>query len=243
MVHIVPVGGSSPRWCGRCSDPVPLFTTSSGQHERADRGLVLERAGDPDHHHPMDGDRVEQALDALARELGAHAGDDRHHVVVAERARVHRHAVDLLLGEPELLDEGHHLHRHRADERESAGPSTSWDRLRGRGLRATTVPGRRLGQARGEGQRDEGERRTPPAGRPSASRAARPRSPRPARRPWRRRAPASWPPLATSSDGTKLTPFVHLGAHLRRDLVGDAVVALRRCRRRCRRDRSARWRR
>ena len=37
-----------------------------GPHERADRGLVLERAGDPHHHHPVDSDRIEEPLDALA---------------------------------------------------------------------------------------------------------------------------------------------------------------------------------
>ena len=61
-----------------------------GQHERADRRLVLERTGDADHEHPTHGHRVEQPARAGGRELGAHAGDDRDHGAPVERSLVHR---------------------------------------------------------------------------------------------------------------------------------------------------------
>ena len=100
----------------------PVLAAAGAEHddlgtdERADRGLVLERAGDADHEDVVHVDRVEEPLDAGGGELGAHAGDDRHDLAVVERSAMHGQTVDVGLGQLELGHQRCELHRHGAHE-------------------------------------------------------------------------------------------------------------------------------
>ena len=87
-----------------------------GKDQRADRRLVFERAGDPDHEDPTHRNRVEQCGHAGGREHGAHPGDDRDHVATVEPSFVDGDAVDLRFAERKRAREGLELEWHREDE-------------------------------------------------------------------------------------------------------------------------------
>ena len=96
--------------------PGPAVHHDLGKDQRADRRLVLERAGDADDHDPFERHRVEQTLDAFARELHAHPGDDRDHLATRERSRVHGDTTDFGFDQGKPLRERDQLDRHGEDE-------------------------------------------------------------------------------------------------------------------------------
>ncbi len=70
--------------------------TSLRQNQCADWSLVIDRAGDADHDHPLDFDGVEQPDGTGAGQCRAHARDDSDHRSVADPPRV----AEATLAEP-----------------------------------------------------------------------------------------------------------------------------------------------
>jgi hypothetical protein len=84
------------------------------QHQRADRGLVFDRAGDANDDHPLDIDRVEQLDGRGAGQGTPHPGDHRDQLTVTDPPRI----ADSTSAESQPPSQRAKLDWHGADERD-----------------------------------------------------------------------------------------------------------------------------